>query len=149
YETLDKNFGILSLSETPTDPLLWGYYGDGGYGFLFHFDPNHKWFCAQKKGDDGFRHFRPGIYVVDRSAKFLVETTDDDTLYTKDLEWQHEKEWRIIRNLNDAVAKVGPDPYGKDVLLFAIPPDCIQSVVIGCRAKADAVERIRAIIQKN
>ena len=30
YDSLDKNFGVLSLSETPTDSLLWGYYGDGG-----------------------------------------------------------------------------------------------------------------------
>jgi hypothetical protein len=149
YEALDRNFGILSLSETPTEPLLWGYYGDGGYGFLIHFNPDHEWFWAQKEARDDFRHLRRVIYVPDRSAKFVVETTGNDLLYTKDLEWQHEKEWRIIRNFNDAAVNVGPDKYGKDVLLFAIPPDCIQSVVIGYRAKAGAVEKIRAIIQKN
>src|SRR3989442_1642181 len=26
YDSLDRNFGVLSLSETPTDSLLWGYY---------------------------------------------------------------------------------------------------------------------------
>jgi hypothetical protein len=149
YDALDKNFGILSLSETPTEPLLWGYYGDGGYGFLIHFDPCHKWFWAQKEARDDFRHLRRVIYVEDRAPKFLVETSGTDVLYTKDLEWQHEKEWRIIRNFNDAAANVGPDQYGKDLLLFAIPPDCIQSIVIGSRATAGSVERIQAIIRKN
>lgn len=149
YDRLDTNFGILSLSETATEPLLWGYYGDGGYGYLIHFDPSHKWFWAQKEDKDDFRHLRRVVYVADRSAKLLVCTTGDDLLYTKDFEWQHEKEWRIIRNFNDAAAKVGPDQYGKDVLLFAIPPDCIKSVVIGSRAKPESVDKIRSIIQKN
>jgi hypothetical protein len=47
YDSLDRNFGVLSLSETPIDSLLWGYYSDGGYGFLIHLDPQHAWFCAK------------------------------------------------------------------------------------------------------
>jgi hypothetical protein len=149
YETLDRNFGILSLSETPTDSLLWGYYGDGGYGFLVQFDPQHKWFWAQKAANDDFRHLRPVIYIGERPSKYLIETNPNDGLYTKGLEWEHEKEWRIIRNFNDAAVKVSPDQYGKDVLLFAIPPDSIQSVVIGYRAQPGSIERIQGIISGN
>jgi hypothetical protein len=79
----------------------------------------------------------------------LVDTNENDALYTKGLEWEHEREWRIIRNFNEAALKIGPDQYGKDVLLFAIPPDCIHSVVIGLRAKPESVEKIRGIICRN
>jgi hypothetical protein len=149
YDSLDKNFGTLSLSETLTNTLLWGYYGDGGYGFLIHFDPSHKWFWAQKDIKDDFRHLRRVVYRSERPAKYVVETTGTDALYTKGLEWEHEREWRIIRNFNDAAVKLGPDQYGKDVLLFAIPPDCIQSVVIGYRTKPDSVEKIRKVVLGN
>jgi hypothetical protein len=149
YEKLDENFGILSLSETPTDSLLWGYYGDGGYGYLIQFDPQHKWFCSKKAANDDFRHLRPVMYGTKLPSKYLVETSPDDALYTKGLEWEHEKEWRIIRNFNDAAVKIGPDQYGRDVLLFAIPPDCIQSVVIGHRAQPASIEKIKGIVFGN
>lgn len=126
-----------------------GYYGDGGYGFLIHFDPNHKWFWAQKEARDDFRHLRQVIYVSERPAKYVSETNGTDALYSKGVEWEHEKEWRIIRNFNDAVVKTGPDQYGKDVLLFAIPPDCIQSVVIGYRAKPESIEKIHEVVSRN
>ena len=149
YDALDQNFGILSLSETPVDSLLWGYYGDGGYGYLIHFNPAHKWFWAQKEPRDDFRHLRRVSYVSERPQKYVVETNANDILYTKGIEWEHEKEWRIIRNFNDAAVKLGPDQYGKDVLLFAIPPDCIKSVVIGYRANPKSTEKVRAIISGN
>jgi len=126
-----------------------GYYGDGGYGFLIHFDPRHKWFWAQRDARDDFRHLRRVTYLSERPPKYLVDTNGNDALYTKGLEWEHEKEWRIIRNFNDAASKAGPDQYGKDVLLFAIPPDCIQSVVIGYRAQSDSVEKIQGIVCGN
>jgi len=149
YDELDKNFGVLSLSETPSNFLLWGYYGDGGYGFLIRFDPTHKWFWAQKEPRDDFRHLRPVIYLSERQPKYVVETSGDDALYSKGAEWAHEKEWRIIRNFNDAAIKVGPDQYGKDVLLFDIPAACIQSIVIGFRAKTGSIQGIREIVSQN
>jgi hypothetical protein len=149
YASLDYNFGILSLSETPTNSLLWGYYGDGGYGFLIHFDPCHKWFWGRQEAKDDFRHLRRVVYAPERPPKYLADTSANDALYTKGLEWEHEREWRIIRNFNDAALNLGPDQYGKDVLLFAIPPDCIRSVVVGYRAKLESKERIREIVSRN
>src|SRR5258707_8218212 len=149
YAELDRNFGILSLSETPTSLVLWGYYGDGGYGFLIHFDPGHKWFWAQKEARDDFRHLRRVIYVSERPPKYVIETSGIDALYSKGIGWEHEKEWRIIRNFNDAARTSGPDQYGKDVLLFAIPPDCIQSVVIGYRTSPESIQKIHEIVGLN
>ena len=60
-----------------------------------------------------------------------------------------EREWRIIRNFNDAALKAGSDQYGKEILLFAIPPDCIQRIVIGHRSKSNSVEQIRGIVRRN
>jgi len=149
YDSLDKNFGVLSLSETPADSLLWGYYGDGGYGFLIRFDPRHEWFWAQQNEQDDFRHLRQVAYVATRVPKYVIEIKGADALYNKGIEWEHEKEWRIIRNFNDAVQRVGPDPYGKDVLLFSIPPDCLRGIVIGYRAKRESVARLREIVARN
>ena len=102
-----------------------------------------------KEPNDDFRHLRRVSYSERPDPKYLVDTNANEVLYTKGLEWEHEREWRIIRNFNDAAVKVGPDKYGKDVLLFAIPPDCIQSVIIGYRAQPETVEKMRAIVRRD
>ena len=143
YGKLDHNFGILSLSETPTDTLMWSHYADGGRGFLIEFDPSHSWFWAKKTEEDDFRHLARVAYSSSRPPKYLLETSGIEFLYTKGQDWEHEKEWRVIRNFNDAALKAGSDDNGKDVLLFAIPPECILSVVAGYRATPESVTQLR------
>ena len=129
YEMNDKNFGILSLSEDSTNADMWGRYANQGRGFLVEFDSTHLWFWQKIAEDDDLRQLRRVTYVADRTPAYLLATTAEDYLYTKETKWDYEKEWRIILNFNSAACKVGKDKTGTDVLLFAIPPDCILA---GC-----------------
>ena len=70
-------------------------------------------------------------------------------VYTKETKWDYEKEWRIILNFNSAACKVGKDDQGTDVLLFAIPPDCLISVTVGYNASPEFVEQVRTAIAAN
>jgi hypothetical protein len=149
FDVLDHNFGILSLSETPIDVRMWGHYADGGRGFLIEFDPKHSWFHAKREKRDGFRHMRQVIYVSSRPDNYLLDVTDD-FMYTKWEAWRDEREWRILRCFNDAAKKCNAhDPYGNDVLLFAIPPDSIKSVILGFSASRDFETAVRSILEKN
>jgi hypothetical protein len=150
YKRLDDNFGVLSLSESPYSKLLWAHYADGDRGYLLEFDANHPWFWQKKQEDDGFRHLRKVRYTESRDAKYLMELNDDDVLYTKDREWEYEMEWRIIQSFNAASVKTGTiDRYGKDVLLFAIPPECLTGVIAGFRADAQFTDGLRQIVNSN
>ena len=146
YEELNRNLGILSLSETPTSRLMWSFYSDGGRGFLIEWNTNDVWFNAKTADNDSFRHLRPVQYVADRKPKYLLATSDDEMLYTKVSEWDFEKEWRIIRGFNDAVEKAKPDSYGTDVLLFDIPPSAIKSIVFGYRTTIELENEIREMV---
>ena len=147
FDITDKNFGILSLTEVPNDIRMWGHYADGGRGFLIEFDPNHPWFHGKREERDSFRHIRQIEYVSSRPAKFLLDVTEVDFLYTKWDAWRDEREWRIIRCFNDA-KMIGDkrDPYGNDVILFAIPPDAIRSVILGFSAEPALEAEIRGIL---
>jgi hypothetical protein len=150
FNALDQLFGILSLAEIPTDVRMWGHYADGGRGFLIEFDPKHSWFHAKREERDSFRHMRQVLYVSSRPGKYLLDVTDLDFLYTKWDVWSDEKEWRILRGFNDAAKKcTAHDPYGNDVLLFAIPPDSIRSIIIGFSASRDFETAVRSILEKN
>ena len=149
FEITDKNFGIFCLSEISDDIKMWGHYADGGRGFLLEFDTQHLWFHGKREDRDSFRHLRQVQYVSSRPATYLIETTEDDFLYTKWSAWQDEKEWRIIRCFNDAARKLEQlDPYGNEILLFSIPPDSIKSVILGYSADSKVDNKIRAILNQ-
>lgn len=148
YRRLDQNFGVLSLSEVPTGPLMWSHYADGGRGFLIEFDPQHPWFWATRDDSDSFRHLRQVKYE-ERVPAYFLNLPDDIALYSKSVEWSYEKEWRIIRNFNEATVIKGKDGYDADVLLFAVPPSCIKGVVIGYKATKDSVDQVKSIVARN
>jgi hypothetical protein len=149
YDMNDKNFGILSLSEESTDVCMWERYADEGRGFLVEFDPSHSWFRQQITADDDLRHLRRVTYVADRTPAYLLATSAQDYLYTKETKWEYEKEWRIILNFSSAACKVGKDNTGTDVLLFAIPPDCLISVTVGYNASHEFIDQVRSAIKAN
>jgi hypothetical protein len=70
-------------------------------------------------------------------------------LYTKTPDWSYENEWRIIRRLSEAAANEGPDENGKDVMLFAIPPDALKSIVIGYRSTGKSVKQLKDLVNAN
>jgi hypothetical protein len=149
YARLDENYGVFSLSETVTSKLMWSFYCDGGRGIVVEFHPNHEWFNNKAANNDSFRHLRQVQYVADRKPEYLLATKDDDLLYTKTHEWQFEKEWRIIRNFNEVKENAGPDTYGKDVMLFEIPPSAIKAVVFGYRVAPQLEDDLRKIVTAN
>jgi hypothetical protein len=146
YDMNDRNFGILSLSEESTSAFMWERYADQGRGFLVEFDPSHSWFWQKIAEDDDLRHLRRVSYVNERTPSYLLAISAQDYLYTKERKWDYEKEWRIILNFNSAARKAGKDKTATDVLLFAIPPDCIVSVTVGYNAGHKFVQQVRAAI---
>ena len=150
FDVTDHNFGILSLTEIPYDVPMWAHYADGGRGYLIEFNPGHSWFHGKRDERDSFRHLRQVVYVSLRPQKYLLDTTEMDFLYTKWSVWEAEKEWRIIRCFNDAVKKCeNLDSYGNEILLFAIPPDSIRSVVLGISAGDEFEAKLRTVLSNN
>ena len=148
YERLDKNFGVLSLSERPDSALMWSHYADGGRGCILEFDAAHPWFWAKREEADSFRHLRRVDYRDCEPTNF-IGMSDQVALYTKSVAWAYEGEWRIIRNFNDAAYKRGPDLYGNDVLLFPVPPECIRSVILGYKMTPDNVQSVQEMVADN
>jgi hypothetical protein len=150
FDEANRNFGIFSLTQIPTDVRMWGHYADGGRGFLIEFNSKHPWFHAKREERDSFSHMRQVNYVSSRSAQYLLDVTEPEFLYTKWDVWSDEQEWRIIRSFNDAAKKCdGLDPYGNEILLFAIPPDSIESVIMGFSAGAKFEDSVRGVIRSN
>lgn len=133
-----KNLRISCLTKEATNILMWAYYADGQKGICIEFDPS--------KAPLFFENLREVKYRTKLATinKGCGEELDySEILITKAMQWQHEKEWRVIFK----------DLYSD---FFPISPQAITSVIFGCASASyyndygmsGTYERIFQLLQK-
>jgi hypothetical protein len=123
------DIGVLSVSETGEDVLMWSHYAD-----------NHAGICLRFRSDvfpfmyaDRVRYSpkRPAINPLLSSTGQL-----EPAIFTKADFWQYEKEWRIVAHQGSTVGD-GPG-------LISYHPAALDAVILGIRTSEEdrkAVER--------
>lgn len=112
-----SKIGVLSLSESPVDILLWSHYADSHRGICIEFE--------RSEGEISFDHnrCRPVVYKNKYPKPSLADIIQDPGLltnkavFTKSEHWSYEKEWRIWKEKGDALHEM---------------PGKITSVILGC-----------------
>ena len=87
-----NNIGVLSLSATNCNILLWSHYAAGHSGLCFKF---------QISGNNSFLEFtQPVTYSEEYPKIDILNSSPDEQvqafLRTKAIDWKYEEEWRII-----------------------------------------------------
>jgi hypothetical protein len=125
--------GVLSLSQTRENLLMWAHYTKQHTGFVIGFDINHPaWTDMQR------RQGPPGeptkiIYSADRPAPATMSAiTPEHIWYTKSSEWTYEQEWRFTRLVRTAKKKLTVGDL--EIPLFEFPKEAVSEVVLGCHA---------------
>ena len=79
---------ICSLTKDPTNPLMWAFYADNGFGC-----------CIKLKLGDGMK---PVKVSYDKTIQDLTNSNLDaeEILHHKLSQWGNEKEWRVITEGN-------------------------------------------------
>jgi hypothetical protein len=143
---INQNYGVLSLSESPTVELLWGHYADGDRGFLIGLDSENDFF--KPDGQWGLTT-NPLQKVQYRNMKQALEerhneSNDQSLFFSKPESWSYEKEWRLLRRLSSATQVIEGQPYR--IHLYTIPPDAVTTVVLGARSSAELETDIREVL---
>lgn len=151
YEGIEKVIGILSLTESSNNLLMWAHYANSHQGFVIEFDSSDKFFNQQISESDELRYLRKVSYSDERpNIRINVRDGSDagvKTFLTKSSEWAYEKEWRIMLPLELSDEKIKSVPH--DIHLFKIPFSAISKVVIGARATQETVQEIKEAILVN
>ena len=144
FYKLHNDAGLLSLSETRDNLLMWAHYAQGHTGFVLELDGSHDFF----KGNDsllGFAKLERVEYRLERPRMTAEETSEEtalrDIFFIKGSEWEYEKEWRYLKNLTDAHKEIVVT-NGHDVHLFRLPPKCIKGVILGCYSSEELKNKI-------
>ncbi len=145
-QNTDKFFGVLSLTKTCDNLLMWSHYSGQHTGMVIDFDEFHSIFDERKSPKDFIRHLQQVIYSDTRPVlKTLEDFSYADYMLMKSTEWSYEKEWRIAKTVADAKRTIPASPY--DICLFDMPATAIKRVILGARVSSEDVDRIRNIIR--
>jgi Protein of unknown function (DUF2971) len=125
----DRFAGILSLSATRDNPLLWAHYARNYSGFA----------VGYRAKDDGplkALPARPVVYASERPRLRLFAKEDFENrelLFVKAQHWSYEQEWRYLRM-----------EYPRGAGLITVPESSIVEVCLGPRIRS---EDRRVVIQ--
>ena len=146
HKSVEENIGVLSLTSCPQNLLMWAHYANSHQGLLFEFDEQHEFFNKKISCSDELRHLREVKYQPGRPKIVLTKCDNFDVFLIKGLDWEYEKELRMLLPLRDAENVIDAQPYA--IHLFKIPFSCIRSVTIGGRASEGTVENVKNILKR-
>lgn len=141
-----QTIGILSLSETIENPLLWAHYASSHKGFAIEFNTEHKFFHRRRSDKDELFHLRKVKYASRSSlGRTLSDLNGDDVLITKEELWAYEAEWRMLVPLQGAERVLSID--SDEIYLYTIPFSAISGIIIGARAPTSLYEELKTQLQ--
>ena len=146
-DVFGRMIGILCLTETPNNLLMWAHYADSHQGFAIEFNSSNIFFDRRKTEEDDFRHLRKVIYSKERPNIVLSELDTFAPFLTKGLEWSYESEWRIMDHLETASKIIGEGPSA--IHLFEFPKSAIKRVIFGCKISESKKDEILKIIESS
>ena len=137
-----KGIGILSLSASNDDILMWSHYADHHKGIVLEFYEDHSFFSESTDDKKLIHNLEEVNYQIDRPyPKNEEEYFLDKSMYlTKHINWEGEQESRVAVLLDEA----GND----DKYNIKFPTDLIKSVYIGVRTDNDDIKYIVNLKQK-
>lgn len=149
YKAFEDQVGILSLTEIYVSLLMWAHYSDSHRGLVFGFDESHCFFCQRRSEIDQLRYLRKVDYsdLRPQISNFDTQLADLNHFFVKSREWEYEREWRMVMQLNDADEKI--QDGSRRIYLYSIPFEALRSVYLGCRATSETKSRAIALLSSS
>jgi hypothetical protein len=130
-KSIDLEFGILSLSMTSDNLLLWAHYAGEHRGLAVEIDPSRPEFNSQATPEQDFERADRVKYSAVRPK---IPETDQilfQHFFVKSPEWSYEEEYRIVRKFKSSIETIDAKPF--PVHLYGLPPIAICKVIFGAR----------------
>lgn len=145
--------GILSLSATNKNILMWSHYARNHEGFVIGFDGNHEYFG---------KSVEKVIYSETRPYYDPTIKSHEPTIFnTKNIDWAYEQEYRksmpLVEQIDlDNGNKLSPfDPAHiknsdkNKIFLFDFPTGSIHSIILGWKSDSNLETKIMNAVKKH
>lgn len=147
-EVVDRSYGILCLSDTPDNLLMWAHYANCHQGYVLEFDTDHEFFnqSVPNEKSGGILEYSgspmPVRYTSERPSGPFFEKSMMELFLTKSIEWEYEREHRMIMPLESASICVD-----EKICLFKVPFCAVKAVRFGTRAQPTFIESCKEKVE--
>ena len=134
--------GVLCVSGSSRNPLMWSHYADSHRGVMLEFDDTDPAFNRRRGANDDFGYLRRVSYSDSRPqiGTLRGEDTFIQLALIKAIDWAYEQEQRLIWPLEYADRHV---TNGADTIhLLDIPARSVRSITVGCKAQDSYVQQL-------
>lgn len=145
HKAIPKNIGVLCLTESNKNLLMWSHYGASHKGLCIGFDSASSFFCRKRSEADDLGHLRRVEYDEVRKKNHLPDMEGADFLLRKGKVWGYEEEWRMCALLKDA-DKVSED---QTIHLFTVPSSAVLEVILGVNMDEGDRDKVIGDIKTN
>jgi hypothetical protein len=143
---IDEIFGILSVSMTANNLLLWAHYASEHRGLAVEIDLNDEEFNRHATQYQTFQ--KTGRVRYSPECPRIPETDEIlfDHFFVKSPEWSYEQEYRIVRKFEPALEPKTKTLDGQKfpVYLYRLPASAVRKIIFGARTTIDQRRAVMA-----
>lgn len=126
---MSRRFGIISFATDPFNPLMWSHYTGDGSGFVLAYrTPDIGRLAA---GSERLREVTYSSIPVPLMGYPVLNEPETNTyklLCCKSSHWEHEREWRLIVDLDKTIGTGQRDQNDHPINVLRIPNSAVSEV---------------------
>ena len=145
-QEISRIIGVLCLTENPLNRLMWANYSNSHAGFVAgfqHLEAGKPLGFRIRRGP--FGDAAKVVYAREHPLLKRDKSNLQDVVSPKYIEWEYEREWRVIESLEKATRIEIPNGT-RFVLKF--PPTALTRVVFGLRMPATAKNILKEMLMR-
>lgn len=154
---LDKEIGILCLTEKYDNLPMWAHYANNHHGFVIEFDEMHTFFNQPNNPKKLIGRINKVCYSLRRPEFMLYDSNLNDSenldnwinnfLFLKSSMWESEQEWRMFYTLRECKKRITEGNH--EICLVPIPIECVKGITLGCNILEESKQNIIALLKSN
>lgn len=135
--------GILALTSSQKNSLMWSHYCNKHKGYVLGFDDSHAFFQGKPETSKYLCRLLPVEYSKERVELGLKMDEGDafKTFLHKSMDWQYEEECRMLMPFKFCT-EVAPSVH-----VIVYPIEALKEVIFGFRCDRKTVEQIRECLK--
>jgi len=128
---ISKEVGVLCLTSTSENTLMWSHYASNHSGFVIEIDTNNQWF------QNNFI-VKKVVYKNERTKVTFKDILNKqyDFIYEKSKDWIYENEYRIVMPLFGC-------KDNNNIYTMEFPTNLITNIICGYRMEDKYIEKIK------
>ena len=144
-QQVSRRFGIISFATDPCHPLMWSHYTVDGSGFVIGYQtPDIERLAAGSERLREVTYSSAPVPLLGYVVPIKPESNIYKLLCHKSSHWQHERECRLVVDLDKTMGTGQSDRHGHPINVLRIPNSAVREIYYTERTSRSDVRTIES-----